>query len=57
MVDVWPEKVIEIFVRRGWSGRDGGLSEWALRTERCGWYRDIRGFNCKTSGCLRGFDS
>ena len=50
MVDVWPEKVTEIFVRRG-------LSEWALRTERCDRYRDIRGFSCEISGCLRGFDS
>lgn len=57
MVDVWPEQVSEILARRGWRGRDGGLSEWALWTERCGRYRDIRGFNGDMAGCLRRFDS
>lgn len=57
MVDVWPEQVSEILARRGWRGRDGGLSEWALWTERCGRYRDIRGFNGDMAGCLRRLDS
>ena len=57
MVDVWSEKVGEILARQWWGNRGGWLSEWALWTENCGGYRNVRGFNVEVAGCLRRFDS